>query len=177
MRNNFFLILCFTILITSCNTGSEDYLVKIHNGKADEIGTQTGYVNSKGDTIIPIGKFNYCYTDTIRKFGIVLTKENVPIGIDKKQNKLFEVFWFDNGPDYVSDGLFRIVKDKKIGYADENGNIVITPKFDCAFPFEKGIAKVSTNCQTESDGEHSMWKSESWIYIDKRGKQVKSNVL
>ena len=93
--------------------------------------------------------------------------------IFRQENILYIVFPFDNGPDYVSDGLFRILIDGKIGYADSaTGKIIIQPQFDCAWQFENGVAKVSTDCTTKSDGEHSTWLSESWFYIDRTGKNV-----
>ena len=36
------------------------------------------------------------------------------IGIDQNATKLFEVFKYDNGPDYLESGLFRIVRNGKI---------------------------------------------------------------
>ena len=51
-----------------------------------------GYKNSKGDTIIPIGKYKYCYTDTIKTFGIVMTNKNALIGIDRNENQLLKLF-------------------------------------------------------------------------------------
>ena len=92
--------------------------------------------------------------------------------IDRKQNILYKVFPFDNGPDYVSEGFFRILKDNKIGYADAaTGKVAIKPQFDCAFPFENGFAKVSTNCSTQSAGQHKVWTSNNWFYIDRKGKK------
>ena len=90
---------------------------------------------------------------------------------DSNKKTLYEVFLYDNGPDYPSDGLIRVVKNGKIGYADANTyTIVIEPQFDCAFPFENGKAKVSNQCQTVKDGEHSVWTSDAWKYVDKQGK-------
>jgi hypothetical protein len=85
---------------------------------------------------------------------------------------------FDNGPDYASDGLFRITKNNKIGYADEvTGKVVIKPQFGCAFPFEKGVAKVGMNCTTYAfDEEHHTWTTDHWLYIDKKGKKVKEPI-
>jgi hypothetical protein len=61
----------------------------------------------------------------------------------------------------------------KIGYADAaTGKIVIRPQFACAWPFEHGVAKVSLNCQTRSDGEHATWISDDWFYINKAGARV-----
>ena len=91
--------------------------------------------------------------------------------MDSKKTTLYEVFPYDNGPDYASEGLIRIVKNGKIGYADaKTYTIVITPQFDCAFPFENGKAKVSNQCKTIKDGEHSIWTSDAWQYVDKKGK-------
>lgn len=90
---------------------------------------------------------------------------------DSKKKVLYDIFPYDNGPDYPSEGLFRILKDGKIGYADEQTYaIIIIPQFDCAYPFENGKAKVSNNCKTVKDGEYSIWMSDNWQYVDKKGK-------
>ncbi len=91
--------------------------------------------------------------------------------MDSKKTTLYEVFPYDNGPDNPAEGLIRVVKNGKIGYANaKTYAIVITPQFDCAFPFENGKAKVSNNCKTIKEGEHSIWTSDSWQYVDKKGK-------
>lgn len=101
------------------------------------------------------------------------TTEGKWVILDKQKTTLYEVFPFDNGPDYPAEGLIRVLKNGKIGYVDANTyTIVIEPQFDCAFPFEDGKAKVSNHCQTIKDGEHSIWESEAWQYVDKTGKYV-----
>ncbi len=91
--------------------------------------------------------------------------------MDSKKTILYDVFPYDNGPDNPSEGLIRVVKNGKIGYADaKTYAIVITPQYDCAFPFENGKAKVSNKCKTIKDGEHSVWTSDAWQYVDKKGK-------
>lgn len=129
------------------------------------------YVNAKGDTLIPLGKYAACFTETFSDMAIVTSKGRL-VGIDRKENILFEVFIFDNGPDDLSDGLFRIVKDKKIGFADEHGKIIVQPTLGCAYPFEGGKAMVSDSCKTVYDGEHKRWISHKWYYIDKKGKRI-----
>ncbi|MEZ5013973.1 MAG: WG repeat-containing protein [Chitinophagales bacterium] len=139
----------------------------------DTVNNQCGYKNVKGDIIIPLGKYSICCTDTFKTFAIVAIPHNGFVVIDRQESVLYNVFPFDNGPDYSSDGLFRMLIDGKIGYADSaTGKIIITPQFDCAEKFENGIAKVSTNCETRSDGEHSVWISDSWFYIDRTGMSV-----
>ncbi|HCI70469.1 MAG TPA: hypothetical protein DF712_21920 [Balneola sp.] len=160
-------------LISACSSKNENYLIKFYEGEFDEIGVPSGYLSSKGDTIIPIGKYFYCYTDTIRNFGMVIEQGTGKIlGIDQNGTELYQVFNYDNGPDYVKSGLFRIIKQGKIGYADSNGKIVIQPRFNCAHPFKEDLAKVSDNCETIQDGEHSIWKSDNWYHITKNGIRV-----
>lgn len=91
--------------------------------------------------------------------------------LNGQKTVVYEVFMYDNGPDYASEGLIRVVKNGKIGYADaKTYAIVIEPQFDCAFPFEYGKARVSNQCKTVKDGEHSVWESNAWQYVDKQGK-------
>lgn len=149
-----------------------DYLIKVFKGEFDEVGVKTGYVNLYGDTVIAMGKYHYCYTDTLRNYAIVLKKSGGCVAIDKNDNELFEVFWSDNGPDNIIEGFFRIIKKGKIGYANKEGKIIIKPQFDCAFPFKNGKAKVSNKCKTVPDGEHQLWESENWYFIDKKGLKI-----
>jgi WG containing repeat len=105
---------------------------------------------------------------------IKLTMEQIEAGkwviSDDKKTPLYDVFIYDNGPDYPAEGLIRVVKNGKIGYADATTfALVIPPQYDCAFPFENGKAKVSNNCKTIKDGEHSVWESDAWQYVDKKG--------
>jgi hypothetical protein len=131
-----------------------------------------GYVDQTGDTVIPFETYDICYTDSFKR-GAIVYKEGVGfIAIDKKQNVLFQVFPFDNGPDYPSEGLFRIIENGKIGFADTDFNIVIKPQFDCAFPFEGETAKVSFDCVKVKEREHIIWQSKSWSMINRKGEKV-----
>lgn len=157
--------------LTSCGpiVKNNDFLVSF----TDTITNEYGYKNVNGDTIIPLGKYAMCFTDTFKTYAIVVKLNIRFVAIDRQENDLYEVFSFDNGPDYPSESLFRIVENNKIGYADSlSGKVVIKPQFDCAWPFENGVAQVSNDCKTLTDGEHSSWVSEHWFYIDKTGKKV-----
>jgi hypothetical protein len=163
-----------TVLISACSSKKENYLVKFHEGEFDEIGVPSGYLNSKGDTIIPIGKYYYCYTDTIRNFGMVIEKGTGKIlGIDQNATELFEVYKYDNGPDYVRNGLFRIIENGKIGFANQNGKIVIQPKYKCARPFENGIAIVADSCEIKPIKNNEIWTGNKWLEIDTLGNKIK----
>jgi hypothetical protein len=148
-----------------------DTLFLIYKGEWYELGVPSGYVNQKGDTIIPIGKYQYCIFDTVTTYAIVGDKSGF-YAIDQKENRLYEVYWFDNGPDYVKDGLFRIKRNDKIGYANTKGEIVIEPQYDCANAFEDEKAKVTFDCELKKVGEYTEMKSDNWFYIDKTGKRI-----
>ncbi len=164
-------VLLFLSGLTSCGKSGKnnDYWVSF----IDTVKGEHGYKNQNGDIVIPPGTYSLCFTDTFKTYAIVAKPDFGFAAIDRQENILYKVFPYDNGPDYSSDGLFRIMENNKIGFADSRtGEIVIRPRFDCAFPFENGVAKVSVDCRTQADGEHNTWLSETWYYIDKTGKKV-----
>jgi len=168
-----YIFICFTacLFFISCGHSNDGFLLRVH----DVVKDQYGYVNQKGDTIIPLGKYAICFTDTLKGYAIVSSSDfsSGLIAIDKKEQVLYQVFNFDNGPDYISEGLFRIIKDGKIGYANgETGKIVIEPCYCGAMPFEDGVAKVAYSCQKLIYGEHYSWVSNEWFYINKFGESV-----
>jgi len=170
---NIIVLLLLFIVLISCRPviKHNDYWVSFN----DTIKNEYGYKNSNGEIVIPLGKYLRCFTDTFKTYAIVVKSNSGFLAIDRQETVLYEVFPFDNGPDEPYEGIFRILADKKIGYADSmTGKVVIKPQFDCAWPFENGVAKVSTDCKTQQEGEHSIWLSDHWYYIDKTGKKVKN---
>lgn len=140
-----------------------------------EIGVPICYLNEQGDTIIPYGKYKFCQTDTIRHIGFVYeNRQNARIVcIDNQGKELFYVYKYDNGPDYIREGLFRIMdEDGWIGFADSLGNVVIKPQFKFATSFENGKAQATTSGDAINDGEHSFWKSDEWQLIDHKGDKM-----
>lgn len=170
MRNLLYLLV-FLGCLTSCSKHNE-YLVRVPEATASYSDGPYAYVNQNGDTIVPNDKYVFFYTDTIFHVGFVVNQKSQLIGINTKGEELFEVFVYDNGPDYPSEGLFRILENGKIGYANENGNVIIKPQYSCAFPFENGKAKVSFKCDEVRQGEHFVWKSEDWFYIDRNNNKL-----
>lgn len=164
-------VLLIIYLSQICCKNSEqknDYLISF----MDTINNGYGYKNIHGDTIIKQGKYQYVFTDTFRTFAIVIEPKNKMIAIDRNEKQLYEVFKFDNGPDFPSENLFRIIINGKIGFADAyTGVVIIQPQFECAEPFIDGIAKVSLSCFKIADGDHQKWDSNSWFNIDRNGKK------
>lgn len=169
MQNLIILLILGSTMACVPTVRNDDYLLKI----CDSTYESCGYANQQGEIVIPLGKYVHCFTDTFRTYAIVTKPTSGFTAIDRQENTLYEVFPFDNGPDEPSCGLFRIIMNHKIGYADSaTGKIVIPPQFDCAWPFENGVAEVSNDCKTQSQDEHSIWLSDHWFYIDKTGKSI-----
>ena len=163
------LFLCISMMGCGRVIKHDDYWLAFADANSDNY----GYADRNGKTVIPLGKYTMCFTDTFRTYAIVLKEQSGFVAIDRQENILYNVFPFDNGPDYVEDGLFRIIENHKIGFADaKTGAVIIKPQFDCAFPFENGKAKVSTDCKSQFRGEHQIWISEKWFYIDKSGRMI-----
>lgn len=133
-----------------------------------------GYTNAKGDTVINC-VYPLVYTETISQIGFVADSTGHIKCFNHKGKYLFEVFKYDNGPDYPREGLFRVVdKEGFIGFADTKGNLVIPPRFRFAYPFTNGKAKVTDTGTPVIDSQyidrHEYWKSDKWYYISHKNK-------
>lgn len=153
----------------------EKFLVAHTSAACLEAGVPVCYLNERGDTLIPFGKYRFCRTDTIKQIGFAYeNRENGAIVcLDSGGNKLFNVFGVDNGADYVEEGLFRITDNSGlVGFADTLGRVIIPPQFKFAFPFKDGKAKVSFTGECKevpgSGGEKYYWDSNRWLYVDKK---------
>jgi hypothetical protein len=134
-----------------------------------------GYVDQQGNIRIEIGKYYPCYTDTLFDYAIVYKEGSGLVAIDRNEKELFNVWVVDNGPDYPSEGLFRIVKDGKIGFANLKGEIVIPPRFEAVYPFQDGVAVYCVGCTTGNDkiaSEYTVWSGGLWGFINKEGAVV-----
>lgn len=141
-----------------------------------EVGVPVCYLNEQGDTIVPYGKYRYCQTDTITEIGFVY--ENKPkksriVCINDAGKELFYVFKCDNGPDYLKEGLFRMMDEQgRIGFADSSGNVVIHPQFLYATPFANGHAYVTEHGGESNEREHTSWQSDEWKIINRNGNEL-----
>ena len=167
MRNILLIILLVFFVSLKAQTSSDYLLVQFTELDG------TFCLNSQGDTVIPPNKYANCFGDTIKTIGFVARWEGGIWAINKQDSLLFEVFNYDNGPDLIYNGLFRIIKNGLIGYANMTGEIIIMPQFKCAWPFNEAKAKVSFNCKHIKLNEITLWESEEWFYIDKDGNKIK----
>jgi hypothetical protein len=82
----------------------------------------------------------------------------------------------DNWADEFHDGLVRFVRDKKYGFANRKGQIVIPPVYDGAMKYEKRTAKVCKGCRIECvelECEYSVFSGGDWFLINTKGAVLK----
>jgi hypothetical protein len=78
----------------------------------------------------------------------------------------------DSGPDSFHDGLVRIVKNGKYGFANRRGKIVVAAIYDGALNFDRGRATVCKGCRSkcaEPDCEHHFFAGGEWLQINTTG--------
>ena len=86
MQNRVHLIVLFFLLLsnlTSCSQAhnASNYLILFIKSNQD----QYGYKNQKGEIIIPLGKYEICYTDTFKTYAVVLKSHYGFVAIDRQE--------------------------------------------------------------------------------------------
>ena len=141
MKTN--IIITTLLLFISMNIyAQDDKLYIYYYPNFEDVDATLGYVDSSGKVVIPAGKYPYIFTAEFDKIAFVLLKDRKGVyAIDRNEKILFQVCSYEIGPDIVSNGLFRIIENGKIGFANMNGEIVIKPRFQFVYPFqENGFA-------------------------------------
>lgn len=137
-------------------------------------GDAYAYVTARGDTVIPFGRYPLCATERFDRLALVLKPGVGWVGINRQEQVLFKAFVFDNGPDYPAEGVMRIEGPTGLlGFADTaTGRVVLPARYEAAFPFDSGRARVGRRCRLETDGEHSWWNCAEWTYINHQGQTL-----
>jgi len=140
-----------------------------------------GVKDQKGKIIIvPRESLRYTYEDIVKPItdkviymdahpGEAIEPHSWGSVYNREGKFLFAPFTFDNGPDYFSEGLTRFVKDKKVGFANRDGEIVIAAKYDYADAFNYGTSWYCNGCTWKYKGEHGFVSGGYKGYINKRG--------
>ena len=164
--------------VKASDTVKRDPLVAVTNEDYLQDGSRVAYIDLKGDTIIPLGQYAYFGTDTLIHFASVIEHPsdsvyNRQIAIDRNQNILFDMIMFNNGPESFHDGLLRVLRNGKMGYANRFGQIVIPCIYDYASWFENGQAEVTFKAKKYLDTEnHEHVESNEWFDIDRKGNRI-----
>lgn len=170
----FIQLLALLISVSCQSKKSKWYLIKNYDqvSKHKPFGYTSGYVAQNGDTIIPLDKYVRCFTDTVENYAIVFDKKQGLIGIDLNENKLFNAVWDGEGSEIKeSEDMILIIENRKYGFTNRVGEIIIKPKYKCAESFKNGKAKVSYDCLKSND-EYYKWIMNTWTFIDKNGNEI-----
>jgi len=161
----------FKIETKETNTGKLVYLIN------DEKGNLIKQLDSSKYTV----SFN---DDSLRYFAIFLIKNRRGwSAIDSNEKFLFEVY--NQGDEVNPDNLFenkiRIIdENKKIGFANEKGQIIIKPQFEIVTSFHNGKAIIAENCEKipwnahaeENDCHHYSIECKRHGYINQKGEII-----
>lgn len=128
-----------------------------------------GFKNRRGRVRIP-ARYQMAFTDTFDRQIAFVVSANAVVAIDRQERRVLTPFIFDNGPDYLSSGLFRFVENGKMGFADADGRKLIPARFDFAAPFAGNRAAFCVGCRQVPDGEHHRLEGGTWGYLDKQGR-------
>ena len=130
-----------------------------------------GFMDANGKIVIPAGKYADIYTAEFDNVAFVAIKDKKGIyAIDRNEHILFQVCNYEVLPDRISNGLFRIIENGKIGFANMNGQIVIKPQFCFVYPLQKNGYAIfcKDGIWVKVDNEHTVVKGK-WGAIDKKG--------
>ena len=141
MKTNFFLIV--TLVLFTVNIYAQDTKLYIYYPDFEKDETLCGFADANGNIIIPAGKYADIFTTEFDKIAFVAIKGKKGVyAINKKEKVLFQVCNYEFFPDKVSNGLFRIIENGKIGFANMDGQIIIKPQFNFIFPFQKKLLEI-----------------------------------
>ncbi len=91
-----------------------------------------------------------------------------------RSGRSLPVITWDNGPDYVEEGLLRGRVGTRIGYFDAALEPAFAATFDFGWPFRDGVAEVCNGCRrgpSDAHGHAPMVGGERFR-IDRRGQRL-----
>ncbi|NIF04658.1 WG repeat-containing protein [Chryseobacterium sp. Tr-659] len=153
---------------------SKDSLVGVKNQKG-EIIIPAQFINLTGlknGEIIEDGSHTIFFDGSLADRDKI-EKNSWGVVFDRKGNLLYQPYSYDNGADYFSEGVRRLVKNGKVGFADRNGKVVIEAKHDFVSPFNYGYAEFCDGCDWEkTNEEHRSIVGGQWGIMNVKGQTV-----
>ncbi|MDC2165500.1 WG repeat-containing protein [Bacteroides thetaiotaomicron] len=173
MKTKIIIAILLLLPISACIYAQNTKLY-IYYPDFDKDETFSGYVNANGEVIIPAGKYDNIFTPEFDKIAFVTIKGKKGVyAIDRNEKILFQVYNPEYGPDDISNGLFRIIQNNKIGFANMNGQIVIKPQFQFIYSFnENGFAIFCEQGTWHTPEVGINVIKGKWGAIDKKGKII-----
>lgn len=168
------------ILPLSCTQSKEKdaQILILHMDTIGQPGNYEVYwcTNQYGDTVVPVGRYSRCFTDTIRKIGFVQKSHEGFISIDNYGNEWYKIYDYEC---CVAEGCFVITNDDrtKYGYATMEGEVIVEPKYSCCGGFSEGMAIVAidsklTPIDKNDVDSYMVHVGGRWGLVNKKGEEV-----
>lgn len=119
-----------------------------------------GLMNSSGKIVIP---FEYEKIKFLNLQSLIPAKKNGKWGYIDIKNREIINFKYDE-VNFFSEDLAAVVMDKKVGFINKKGDIVINPKFDFSWNSSGNYNFKNNLC--------AFFKDKKWGFIDKTGKEI-----
>ena len=174
MKTRFLFTTILLLISILVHTYAQDSKLYVYIPDIEKDETVSGYMDSNGKIVIPAGKYANTFTAEFDKIAFVAIKGRQGVyAIDRKEKVLFEVYNYMGFPDDVSNGLFRIIENGKIGFANMDGQIVIKPQFQFVYPFtDNGFAIFCKNGIWSKLNKEIDVITGKWGAINKKGKII-----
>ncbi|MEZ4437975.1 MAG: WG repeat-containing protein [Polyangiaceae bacterium] len=136
----------------------------------DDATDRVGFRDAEGQVVIP-PRFRHAYAFSREGMAAVIDEDG-PAFIRIDGSTIARAFFYDNGPDYLTEDRVRIVDAAaRVGFIDGQGHEVVAPRYDYASSFCHGRAAVCRGCVRE-EGEHAEVHGGRWGFIDRQGREV-----
>lgn len=136
----------------------------------DEPSGLYGFRHGESGPVVLPPKYNFAYEFEISSglAGVVL--DNQWWYINVRGEPVYKAFIYDNGPDYPAEGMVRFVGEQgMVGFLDERGQVIYSPQFDWASPFEEGKARFCKGCKAIADGDFWRYEGGQWGTLSRDG--------
>ena len=129
-----------------------------------------GYRDGAGKVVVP-PRFFFAYEFSPEGIAAAIGEAG-PQYIKPDGQIVAQAFVSDNGPDYFTEGRARVVEAGKVGFIDQEGQVVVEPRFDHATAFCHARSVVCSGCSEQAEGEHRRFVGGHWGLIDRSGREV-----
>lgn len=128
-----------------------------------------GFIDSTGKEIIPLIYSTANPFNSGRAFVEINEKK---FFINNKGKEVINAKLYDETNTNFSEGLCGVFKNKKWGFIDINGKLIVPFKYDNIDPLRGGFALVNIGGKYETVGQGDQVMGGKWGFIDKTGKEV-----
>lgn len=189
MKFKYTLLILLTFIFYKTSLGQSKFKVKIE--ETDTWKKKYSLIDEEGKTIKKLDSSKYklfFYENSYKYFTVFGIKGLTGFqAINENEEILFEIYntyKYEISPDVLRENKIRIIdRNRKIGFANHKGKIIIEPQFENVSSFHNNKAIISKQCkeihlnnEKKHDGiecHHSITKCQEHGYINELGEIIK----